>query len=209
MKKTTAKKKPKSKTIKCSNGRLRSKNKLQSGADGILFEVNVKSMRNNFSSKVRRVSLTQPISAFRCNSLPMTKMNRVGDRALIKSPSNSLYLFHIAQNRYTCLMSSSDEVDYFNFLDKSDSSILLVFRNKHIRILTQSGSVLQKIIVEKKKIRRVEVAQAEGIFLTCYDRHLQVYRRDPERGKAWNLWKKMFTVSRESIKSAKLIELAR
>jgi hypothetical protein len=58
MKKSTAKKASKSKTLKCVNGRLRFEKNLQSDISGIIFEVNVKSMRNNFTSKSKKVGKT-------------------------------------------------------------------------------------------------------------------------------------------------------
>jgi hypothetical protein len=135
-------------------------------------------------------------------------MNKVGDRALVKSPSNSLYIFHIAQNRYTCLISSSEDVDFFDFLDKADSNILIVFRNRNIQILTQNGNMMQKILNERKSIKTVEVSQENAVFMICYERHLEFYNNSHKKNKKWNLWKKMFTMSKEKIKTAKIISKA-
>jgi hypothetical protein len=132
-------------------------------------------------------------------------MNKVGDRALIKSPSNSLYIFHIAQNRYTCLLSSSEDVDFFDFLDKSDSCVLIVFRNRNIQILTQNGNVMQKIFNERKQITSVEVDQENAVFMICFEKQLEFYINKEKKEKKWNLWKKMFTKAKEKIKTAKMI----
>lgn len=136
-------------------------------------------------------------------------MNRVGDRALLLSPANSLYLFHIAQNRYTCLLSTPEKIDFFDFLDKADSSILIVSRNKRMRIVTQTGSIMQTIACKQKKMGAIEVQPIHGFFMVCFARHLEFFHKDAQGPKKWNLWKKMFTVAKEQIKTAKFTNKAR
>jgi hypothetical protein len=68
---------------------------------------------------------------------------------------------------------------------------------------------MQSILNERKKMNDVEVQPLFGLFMITYDGHLEFYKRDLNSNKKWNLWKKMFTVSKDQIKTAKLTNNAR
>ena len=133
-------------------------------------------------------------------------MNQIGDKCLIKSKENCLYLFHIALNRYSCILKDSSLIDFFSFLDKNDSSILVIFRNKELRIITQNGNTMQRILSEERKITDLKVDVFAKMFMVVNSQDLSFYKVDHKQKNNWTLWKRMFPMKGEQILRARLVE---
>lgn len=134
-----------------------------------------------------------------------TEMNRAGDKCLIKSPDHTLYLFHLAENRYTSILPPNASLRFFSFLGRQDSSILTTFKSRKIKILSQNGALLQTLDSEEKTILGVQVGVGRKIFMIRNKQGLSLYRLDAKRKNFWNLWKKMFTQTSDSILNANLL----
>lgn len=186
----------KPKTIKCVNGRLRHSKQLISNKNGLIFEVNFENIRNNYNGPFKHKSISKIAKGD-------IQMDQSGEKCLIKTPENCLFIFYIAQNRFTCIFRDNLEIQHFGFLDVNSSSILVILKNKELRLISQNGGTLQKISLEHKSVLELQINPIGEIFMLRYDDHLSFYV--PNKKTNWTLLKKMFLRSKEKIQNVKFI----
>ena len=71
--------------------------------------------------------------------------------------------------------------------------------------MSQNGGVLQTLKSEEKRIREVQVGQGRKVFMVRSKAGLSFYAEDKARKNRWNLWKRMFVKTSDSIVNANLL----